>query len=101
MAKEYFVVTIIGPDRRGMVAKITEEIMAQNANIEESHMARLGGEFAVIMLLSITNGSKLTLLSGLDKLNDDQVKVFVKKTDLSRLKVFEGFVINIQCVYDS
>jgi len=92
MVKEFLVVTIIGPDRRGLVAKITEEIVAQNANIEESHMARLGGEFAVIMLLSIANHNKVTLLAGLEKLNGDQVKVFIKETDLSRLKVFEGFV---------
>ena len=52
MSKEYLVITIIGPDRRGLVAKITEEIVAKNANIEESHMARLGGEFAVIMMVS-------------------------------------------------
>ena len=92
MAKEYFVVTIIGPDRRGLVANITEEIVSQNANIEESHMTRLGGEFAVLMLLSLTNGNRQTLLAGLEKLNGDQVKVFVKETDLARLKVFEGFV---------
>ena len=92
MSKEFLVVTIIGPDRRGLVAKITEEIVAQNANIEESHMARLGGEFAVIMLLSIAESSKESLLAGLEKLNSDQVKVFVKGTDFSRLKVFEGFV---------
>jgi glycine cleavage system transcriptional repressor len=92
MAKEFLVVTIIGPDRRGLVAKITEEIVAQNANIEEGHMARLGGEFAVIMLLSILSNNKATLLARLENLNGDQVKVFVKETDLSRLKVFEGFV---------
>ncbi len=92
MIKDFLVVTIIGPDRRGLVAKITEEIVAQNANIEESHMARLGGEFAVIMLLSIANSNKATLLAGLEKLNGEQVKVFIKETDLSRLKVFEGFV---------
>ena len=92
MAKTYFVVTIIGPDRRGLVAKITEEIVTHNANIEESHMARLGGEFAVIMLLSVADGNTQTLLDGLDKLDGDQVKVFVKETDLSRVNVFEGFV---------
>jgi len=92
MAKEFLVVTIIGPDRRGLVAKITEEIVTQNANIEESHMARLGGEFAVIMLISILSDNKATLLKGLENLNGDQVKVFVKETDLARLKVFEGFV---------
>jgi glycine cleavage system transcriptional repressor len=92
MAKNYFVVTIIGPDRRGLVASITEEIVSQNANIEESHMTRLGGEFAVLMLLSLTNGNRQMLLEGLEKLNGDQVKVFVKETNLARLKVFEGFV---------
>ena len=92
MAKEYFVITIIGPDRRGLVASITEKIVSQNANIEESHMTRLGGEFAVLMLLSLSNGKRKTLLAGLEKLNGEQVKVFVKETDLTRLKVFEGFV---------
>jgi len=92
MAKEYFVVTIIGPDRRGLVANITEKIVAQNANIEESYMTRLGGEFAVLMLLSLSNGERQTLLEGLEKLNADQVQVFVKETDLARLSVFEGFV---------
>jgi glycine cleavage system transcriptional repressor len=91
MAKEYFVVTIIGPDRRGLVAGITDEIVAHGANIEESYMSRLGGEFAVMMLLSLSNGNPQTLLAGLEKLNSDQVKVFVKETDLARLKVFEGF----------
>ncbi len=92
MPREFLVVTIIGPDRRGLVAKITEEIVAQNANIEESHMARLGGEFAVIMLLSISESKKQALLAGLEKLDGEQVKVFIKETDLSRLKVFEGFI---------
>lgn len=92
MAKEYLVVTIIGPDKRGLVAQITEEIVAQRANIEESRMARLGGEFAVIMLLSISDGAKEALLKGLERLNGERVKVFVKETDLARLVVFEGFV---------
>jgi len=92
MAKEYFVVTIVGPDQRGMVARITNEIVAHDANIEESHMSRLGGEFAVLMLLSLSNGKTQTLLAGLDRLNSEQVKVFVKETDLARLDVFEGFV---------
>lgn len=92
MAKEYFVVTIVGPDRRGFVARITDEIVAHDANIEESHMARLGGEFVILMLVSLSNGDSQTLLAGLDKLNNDQVTVFVKETDLARLKVFKGFV---------
>lgn len=92
MPKEYFVITIVGPDQRGLVARITDEIVAHDANIEESRMSRLGGEFAAMMLLSISNGKSQTLLAGLERLNSDRVKVFVKETDLERLKVFEGFV---------
>jgi glycine cleavage system transcriptional repressor len=92
MVKSYFVVTIIGPDRRGLVAKITEEIVSQKANIEESHMSRLGGEFAVLMLLSLNPDNEKSLFEGLNNLDPNQVKVFIKETDLSRVSVFEGFV---------
>ena len=92
MVKEYLVVTIIGPDRRGLVANITEKIVAHNANIEESRMARLGGEFAVLMLLSISDSKRHSLLEELGKLSVNQVQVFVKETDFSRQKVFEGYV---------
>ncbi|MFN2127529.1 MAG: glycine cleavage system protein R [Anaerolineales bacterium] len=92
MVKEYLVVTIIGPDRRGLVANITEKIVAHNANIEESRMARLGGEFAVLMLLSISDDKRPSLLEALEILSVNQVQVFVKDTDFSRLKVFEGYV---------
>ncbi len=92
MSKKYFVVTIVGPDQRGLVARITEEIVAQGANIEESRMSRLGGEFATLMLLSLANGDSQKLLSGLERLNSGQVKVFFKETTLARLKVFEGFM---------
>ena len=92
MVKEYLVVTIIGPDRRGLVANITEKIVAHNANIEESRMARLGGEFAVLMLLSISDDKRHSLLEALRNLNVNQVQVFVKETDFSRQKVFEGYV---------
>ncbi len=78
MDKEYFVVTIVGPDQRGLVARITDEIVAHDANIEESRMSRLGGEFAALMLLSLSNGKSQSLLSGLERLNSDHVKVFVK-----------------------
>ena len=92
MIKEYLVITIIGPDRRGLVANITEKIVAHNANIEESRMARLGGEFAVLMLLSISDDKRHSLLEELGKLSVNQVQVFVKETDFSRQKVFEGYI---------
>jgi glycine cleavage system transcriptional repressor len=92
MAKEYLVVTTVGPDRRGTVEKITEVVVNQQANIEESRMARLGGEFAVIMLLSLPGEKEEDLLAGLDTLKEDNLTVITRRTNLSRLELFQGFV---------
>ena len=92
MIKEYLVVTIVGPDRRGLVAQITEDIVTNHANIEESRMARLGGDFAIIMLLSLADVQKAELMKDLKELEAQGLTVFSKPTDLSRVKVFEGFV---------
>jgi glycine cleavage system transcriptional repressor len=92
MAKEYFVVTAIGPDRRGIVAKITAVLVGLSANIEESSMERLGGEFAAMLLISVNNSSRQQIEAALAQQNQDQVHIFVKQTDLSRGKIFEGFV---------
>jgi glycine cleavage system transcriptional repressor len=92
MAKEHLVVTTVGPDRRGMVEKITQ-VMANNyANIEESRMARLGGEFAVIMLVSLPGEKEDTLLAGLETLKEHGLTVVTRPTNLSRLEKFQGFV---------
>ncbi len=48
----YVVLTAIGPDRPGLVDEISAFLAGNNINIEESRMAVLGGEFAVILLAS-------------------------------------------------
>jgi glycine cleavage system transcriptional repressor len=52
MARAYAVVTAIGTDRVGIVDDLSGVIAGAGCNIEESKMAVLGGEFAVIMLVS-------------------------------------------------
>ncbi len=92
MAKEYLVVTTVGPDKRGIVEKITEVIVGHHANIEESRMARLGGEFAVIMLLSLPGEKEEQFITGLDSLTQLGLTVFTRPTNFSRLQKFQGFV---------
>ena len=48
-----FVFTLSGPDRVGIVDEITRSLLELGGNIEASRMARLGGEFAVLMLVSV------------------------------------------------
>ena len=47
------VFTLTGTDRIGLVHDITELLLAVDGNVETSRMARLGGEFAVLMLVSL------------------------------------------------
>ena len=48
----YLVITAVGEDRPGLVNTLSEAILESGANIDESRMALLGGEFAMILLVS-------------------------------------------------
>jgi glycine cleavage system transcriptional repressor len=50
--KTYLVLTAVGPDRPGLVSEIAAAIHAAGANLEDSRMAILGGEFALLLLIS-------------------------------------------------
>jgi glycine cleavage system transcriptional repressor len=53
--KENAVLTAAGPDRIGLVEKISEFIVQHSCNIEDSKMAVFCGEFALILLISGTS----------------------------------------------
>lgn len=48
----YLVITASGDDKVGLVDRFSSKITESGCNIEESRMAVLGGQFALIMLLS-------------------------------------------------
>jgi glycine cleavage system transcriptional repressor len=48
------VLTVTGADRAGIVEEVTELLLDLGGNVETSRMARLGGEFAMLMLLSLS-----------------------------------------------
>jgi glycine cleavage system transcriptional repressor len=50
--KSYLVLTAVGPDRPGLVSEISSAVLAAGANLEDSRMAILGGEFALLVLVS-------------------------------------------------
>ena len=50
--KSYLVLTAVGPDRPGLVSEISSMVLAAGANLEDSRMAILGGEFALLVLIS-------------------------------------------------
>jgi glycine cleavage system transcriptional repressor len=53
MSQNYLVLTAVGTDRPGIVAELTAAVAERGANVADSRMAILGGEFAVIMLVAV------------------------------------------------
>jgi glycine cleavage system transcriptional repressor len=56
------VFTLTGPDRVGIVESVTKLLLDNGGNVESSRMTRLGGEFAMLVLVSLPSER----LSGLD-----------------------------------
>jgi len=54
---EYTVITAIGPDTIGIMDRLAETVASLGANIEETRASILGGEFAVIMLVTGADGT--------------------------------------------
>lgn len=70
MAKGFIVLTAVGPDRVGIVDDLSGAVSGAGCNIEESKMAVLGGEFAVIMLVSGPPAAVETLARSLPSLGE-------------------------------
>lgn len=61
--KQPMVFSLLGPDRTGLVDRVTESLAKFQANLEDSRMAVLGGEFAMMFLCSV-NESQVQGLIG-------------------------------------
>ena len=68
MARSFSVLSAIGTDRVGIVDDLSGAVAGHGCNIEESKMAVLGGEFAVIMLISGNQESVDSLCRSLPQL---------------------------------
>ena len=92
MQKTHLVVTIVGPDKRGLVAEVTETILESQASIIESRMMRLGGEFAMMMLISLPKEQYRECSQTLEAFKEKGLDVFTRETSLAWLEKFQGFV---------
>lgn len=71
MAEETHVALVaLGPDRPGIVAAATRVLKERGANIEDSRAAVLGGEFGLMLLASLDDGSSPDVAELTAALND-------------------------------
>lgn len=79
---QLIVISAIGTDRTGVVQDISRAILACGGNIEESRMAILGAEFAMLLLVSGNWHTLNRLETSLEKLGGDtQLTFTIRKTD--------------------
>lgn len=90
--KSQLLVTATGEDRPGLVARMTEVFLAHGANLEESRMALLGGEFAAIMLLSVPDSAVDALGAALSSLKEEGITVSSKRTKPLSAERFKHYV---------
>jgi glycine cleavage system regulatory protein len=89
--KTVLVVTVTCPDRPGIVERLTEVLGAHAANWEESRMARLGGDFAGIVKLSVPSDRADSLTMALRALATEQMTVVVKATQPEAAAAWAGY----------
>jgi len=62
------VITLIGPDRTGLVEAVARAVAGHGGNWLESRMCRLGGEFAGILRVEVAAEKKSPLLDAVQKI---------------------------------
>lgn len=85
------VFTLTGTDRVGIVEEVTRVLLDLGGNIETSRMARLGGEFAILMLLSLPADGVAGLDVALAHLTGEGYKVTATPTVPSEGGVLRGW----------
>ncbi|MBS0242102.1 MAG: amino acid-binding protein, partial [Proteobacteria bacterium] len=77
MADE-IVLTVLARDRPGLIKSLSETIAGHGGNWIDSSMARLGGEFAGIVRVSVPKGKGRELEAALEKLRADGISVTIR-----------------------
>jgi glycine cleavage system regulatory protein len=73
------VMTIISPDRTGLVEAVARVVADHGGNWLESRMCRLGGEFAGILRVEIPAGKKTPLLAALQHLQTNGLQIVIRE----------------------
>ena len=90
--RKSMVITITSRDQLGLVERVSKVILDHGGNLEQSRMARLGGEFAGIMLVTVAGQQTAALSSALSEMEHDSLHFHTRVTDVSSADRFRGYV---------
>lgn len=90
--RKNLILTLTGRDRVGIVEQVTKTVLQQGGNVEASKMARMGGEFAMLMHISVPDQQFDTLQQGILSLRDDGFTVTACSTEHSDPDRYRGWI---------
>ena len=73
------VLTLVGPDRPGLVSALSEKVASFGGNWLESQMARLAGQFAGVLLVTVPDADVDAFATGLQELERDGLRVAIRR----------------------
>ena len=86
------VFTLTGTDRVGLVEEVTGVLLAVGGNVETSRMARLGGEFAMLVLVSLPAEQIAAAQTALSHLTEEGHRVSFVETRPDAASVLAGWL---------
>ena len=89
------VLTLIGPDRPGIVELLADTVAAHGGNWEQSRMAQLAGQFAGILNVSLPEERLPELHRALEALAAKGLRVVSEATGLREPGAFRGLRLEI------
>ena len=94
--REYLVITALGADRPGVVNDLSETILETGCNIDDSRMMLLGGEFAIILMLSGHSKAIEKLYNEKEKLEEKTGLKIISKLTQPRETTSTTLLYNIE-----
>ena len=87
----YLVISAVGSDRPGIVEEVSRALLRYGGSVEGSRMARLGGEFALIMLVSVPVENRDPLTAHLKEMSSESLLIFSRLTRTEGPGKFAGY----------
>jgi glycine cleavage system regulatory protein len=96
--RTHLVLTVIGPDRPGLVSVLSDTIAAGGGNWLDSRMASLAGQFAGILLLDVESHRADELRAALQQLDGSGLRLVVEQSPVDAAAANNGRVLKLELV---
>ncbi len=80
------VLTVLGPDKPGLVKSLSETLNQFQGNWIESRMAHLAGKFAGLLHVSVPNSQLSSLTAALENLQTETFKIIIEQANSDEIK---------------